>query len=143
MPSLSRFLEIVVVSGDGDASLKVHHLQLQLQMGDCSRNGFLGIPGSSDTRMYPMKLVNIWGNNVPKNPPLRPFQRRTLLSCGILPSVETSLVGPPPPVRGGGDYKMSKIGLHMVLNICYNKGKAYISNTNYHVLHDGNNRVLR
>ena len=97
VPSLSRFLEIVVVSGDGDASLKVHHLQLQLQMGDCSRNGFLGIPGSSGLRMYPMKLVNIWGNNVPKNPPPQPFQRRTLLSCGILPSVETSLVGPPPP----------------------------------------------
>ena len=97
VPSLPRFLEVVVVSGDGDASLKVHHLWLQLQMGVCSINGFLGIPGSSDTRVNPMKLVNNWCNNLPKSPPLQPFQRRTLLSCGILPSVETSLVGPLPP----------------------------------------------
>ena len=42
-----------------------------------------------------------------------------------------------------GLWGLSKIGLHMVLNICYNKDKAYISNTNYHVLRDGNNGVLR
>ena len=59
MPSLPCFLEVVVVSGDSDASLKVHHLYLPLQKEDYGRNGLLGIPESSDTRMYPMELFNI------------------------------------------------------------------------------------